>query len=105
MSENKSAAAVKDEQSAGFDTKESLKEFLLNIRDKMAERIGAPVYALSALNYIMNSPRVYELFDNESKEIARDIWLRLKQAGFQLKDPPLLFEEDEPAVDVAQADK
>jgi len=83
-----------DERPNDVTTKEELRDFLLNIRDKLADRAAAPVYALSALNHIMNKPVIYELLDKENKEIARDIWLRLKQSGFQLKNPPLLFGAD-----------
>ena len=31
----------------------------------------------------------------ENKEIARDVWLRLKQAGLQLRNPPILFGPEE----------
>ena len=72
-----------------------LKAFLLSIRDKMEDQTAAPIYALSALNHVMIQPGVYAWLDNDNKEIARDIWLRLKQAGLQLRNPPLLFSEDE----------
>lgn len=72
---------------------ESLRSFLNGIRERMADGGAPAVYALSALNYVMNLPGVYGFMDEENREIARDIWLHLKQSGFQLKDPPLLFEE------------
>ncbi|RIL09523.1 MAG: hypothetical protein DCC75_06325 [Proteobacteria bacterium] len=76
-------------------SKAELKVFLQNVRDKMAERSAAPVFALSAMNHILNLPEIYSLMDNENKEIARDVWLRLRQGGLQLRNPPLLFAEDE----------
>lgn len=82
------------EQQHDIRTKEELREFLMNVRDKLADRSAAPIYALSALNHVMNMPNIYELLDKENKETARDIWLRLKQSGFQLKNPPLLFGPD-----------
>ena len=75
--------------------KSDLKNFLLSIRDKMAEDTAAPVYALTALNHIMGLPAIYSYLDDDNKELARDIWLRIKQAGFQVKNPPLLFSEEE----------
>ena len=77
-----------------ISTTQDLHTFLLNVRDKLGDRSAAPVYALSALNHVMNLPNVYDLLDKDNKEIARDIWLRLKQSGFQLKNPPLLFGGD-----------
>ena len=72
-----------------------LRTFLLNIKDKMTEDAAAPVYVMSAVNRVLNLPNIYELLDNENKELARDVWLRLKQTGLQLKNPPLLFGADE----------
>lgn len=99
MSHSENTEALKGQQIRSFESKEGLRDFLLNIRDKMTERSAAPIYALSALNYVMSNAEVYGLLDNENKEIARDIWLRLKQSGFQLKDPPLLFGEGESGTD------
>ncbi|NLF24452.1 MAG: hypothetical protein GX589_02180 [Deltaproteobacteria bacterium] len=99
MSDSENTEALKGQQTRNFESKEGLRDFLLNIRDKMTEKSAAPIYALSALNYVMNSAEIYELLDNENKEIARDIWLRLKQSGLQLKDPPLLFAEGESTSD------
>lgn len=76
-------------------TKTDLKNFLLNIRDKMTEQVAAPIYAASAMNQVLNMPEVYDLLDKTNKEIARDIWLRLKQAGMQVRNPPMLFSADE----------
>ena len=78
-----------------ISTKAELKSFLLNIRDKMADGTAAPVYALGAINHAMNIPEIYDLLDKQNKELARDVWLRIKQAGFKVKNPTLLFEEDE----------
>jgi hypothetical protein len=82
------------EEAAELNTAEELREYLLSIRDRMREP-GAPVYALAAMRRVMNLPTIYELLDKENKEIGRDIWLRLKQAGFHLKNPPLLFDAEE----------
>ena len=76
-------------------TSADLKVFLQNIRDKMTEEVAAPIYAMSAMNRVLNLPRIYELLDNDNKEIARDIWLRLKQCGLQIRIPPLLFGAEE----------
>lgn len=91
-SEKAEAAAAEPAQA--LSTKEDLKVFLLNVRDKMMDEQAAAVYAMSALNYVLTVDNVYGLLDNENKELARDIWLRLKQSGLQLKNPPLLFGEE-----------
>jgi|GEM_PF-898151 len=83
------------EDIGGLTSKEDLKSFLLNIRDKISEEQAASVYAMAAFNNILNSATIYELLDDENKELARNIWLRLKQSGLQLRNPPLLFGDDE----------
>lgn len=75
-------------------SKAELKTFLLSIRDRMEDESAAPIYALSAMNHVMNHPDIYELLEPESKEIARDIWLRIKQSGMQVKKPALLFGDE-----------
>jgi hypothetical protein len=76
-------------------TKAHLKAFLNNIRDRITDNGAAPIYAMSAMNHVMTLPAIYDLLDNENKEIARDIWLRIKQSGLQVRMPSLLFSADE----------
>ena len=78
-----------------ISSKADLEAFLLNVRDKMDDESASAVYALTAMNYVMSLPEVYSWFNNETKEIARDIWLRLKLAGLQIRNPPMLFGEAE----------
>ena len=78
-------------------SKADLKSFLLSVRDRLADQSLAPIYAVTAVRYALNQPQVYEWLDNENKEMARDIWLRLKQVGLQLRNPPLLFSAEEDA--------
>lgn len=68
-----------------------LKVFLISVRDRLEDDSAAPVHAVSAVTYALSLPGAGKLFDEESKEIARDLWLRIKRAGFQLRNPPLLF--------------
>ncbi len=74
-----------------------LKEFLLSIKNQLNEKIAPPIYALTAMNYIFNQEKVYDLFDNDNRELAREIWLALQQSGLHLRKPPLLFAEDDPS--------
>ena len=89
LSEQEATKAVTIQNSA------ELKDFLLGLRDKMEDRTAAPIIVLAAMNHVMNLANVNSLLDPECKELARDIWLRLKQAGIHVKNPPLLFEPDE----------
>lgn len=79
-------------------TKNDLKSFLLVVRDKMIEDASTSIYVTAAMNYVLNIEDIYDLLNNENKELARDIWLRLKQNGLQLKNPPLLFSPEEAEV-------
>jgi len=105
MKEKKNASREKPEAPAetaapapeNIATASELKTFLLSIRDRMKGQTSAPVYVLSAMQYIFGLQELNSLLDADNREIARDIWLRLKQAGIQLKSPPLLFTEDAPA--------
>ena len=85
--------AVKPLESGELKSKEDVRNFVLNIRDRMADDGLAAIHALSALNCILASADVYKLMDSESKEIARDIYLRIKQAGIQVRNPSILFQE------------
>ena len=84
----------KQEKEREIDLKsaEELRAFLRDILDKTADGTSAPIYSMTAINYVMNLPNVYDLLDQENKELARDIWLHLKQAGLQLREPTLLFD-------------
>lgn len=76
-----------------ISTPSDLKNFLQTVLDRMKEETAPAIYVSSAMNYVLNLPEVYSLLTNENRELARDIWLRLKQAGVQLRNPPLLFDE------------
>ena len=77
------------------DNKAELEGFLLSLRDRMSEETVAPIFALSAMNQILTQPDIYSLMSPEAKELARDVWLRLKQAGLHVQSPVLLFDADE----------
>ena len=82
-------------KSIDITTVDEMNSFLTNVRDKLADGSAAPVYALTALNELLEHPTIYDLLSSENKELARDIWLRVKQAGFQIKNPPLLFDAED----------
>lgn len=77
--------------------KSELNTFLVGLRDRLADESASPIQVLSAMHYVLRQPTVYECLDNENKEIARDIWLRLKKSGMQLRNPPMLFSAEESA--------
>ena len=71
-----------------------LKAFFRLLLDKMKDDSAAPIYVVGAMNHALTLPNIYEYLDNEGRELARDIWLRLKQSGLQVRNPPLLFGDD-----------
>ena len=75
-------------------TREDLRNFLTSLRDRMADGVVAPMYAMSVLNRLISEASVYPLFDAEAKELGRDIWLRLKAANLQVRNPALLFGDE-----------
>lgn len=91
------AEPTSEESGSGIEpitNRADLKKFLTHVQDKMMNDAAPPLYVMSALNYVLNHPNVYELMDQECREIARELWLRLKKSGLQLRNPPLLFPED-----------
>ena len=80
-----------------ISSKNDLRQFLTALRTRMEAREVAPVYVCNAMQHVFNLPDVDSLFDQENREIARAIWMKLKQAGVQLANPPMLFPESEAA--------
>lgn len=97
--ENKAKAEKKSaggqESFSELQTSADLRTFLQSLRDKMGDDSAPAVYALSAVNHLLSLDNIYDILDNENKEIARDIWLRIKQSGFNVRNPPMLFGSDE----------
>lgn len=81
------------EQIGKISSTVDLKNYLQAVLDKLKEDSAPAIYVASAMNYVFNLPNVYDFLDNQNRELARDIWLRVKQSGFQVKNPPLLFDE------------
>lgn len=77
-------------------SREDLKCFLAMVSQKMDQEQSPPIYVLTLMNHLMNLPNIYDCLDEENKETARAIWLRMKQQGMQLRNPPMLFGEDQP---------
>ena len=83
------------ESSPVISSKAELKTFLLLIKERMDDESAAPIYVVSAMNFALNTPQIYDFLDQENKEIARDIWLRIVQSGLHARIPNMLFSADE----------
>jgi hypothetical protein len=75
-------------------TSESLTTFLQSLLDRLAEDQVPPLFVFSVMNHLISSQRICALFCADSKELARDIWLRIKQSGMQVRNPVFLFGTD-----------
>jgi hypothetical protein len=91
---NKSKIENGIEQEQLKDRKD-LNAYLLRIKDRLTDKTLAPVHALSAMKWVLSQPNIYALLNADNKELARDVWLRVRQSGVQVKNPPLLFSADE----------
>ena len=77
-------------------TKAELKAFISGVRDRLLKDQAAPIFAMAAMQHVMNLESIYDLLDSQNKEILQEIWVKLSQSGFHLRKPPLLFGEVEP---------
>jgi len=72
-------------------TTDDVRKSLESIARKVVESRTAHLHALLTLNYLLRLPNAQRLFNEDLRQQARDLWLKVKTAGFQLDDPPLLF--------------
>lgn len=77
-----------------ISTNAELKAFLQSLLDRMEEGQLAAIFTFSAINHLISSQATCELFCSETKEMARDLWLRVKQSGLQIRSPVFLFGSD-----------
>jgi hypothetical protein len=97
--ENKSkdneATSKEVKEVSQITSKADLKAFITEVHEKMLKDQAAPIFAMAAMQQVMSLENVYDLLDNQSKEILQEIWVKLTQSGFHLRKPPLLFGESE----------
>ena len=74
-----------------ISSKNELKTYLAEIKEKLAAKKAAPVYVASSMQYIFTLPNIDEVMDKANLETCRGIWMKLKEAGMQLHNPPILF--------------
>lgn len=72
-------------------TRKEVAGFIAEISKKIVDSNTAFFHSMITLNTLLRLPNAEEIFDEELKEQARDLWLKLKSTGLQLTDPPLLF--------------
>jgi hypothetical protein len=72
-------------------SKDMLLEYINDIAEKTINADESKLHSVIALNQIFSDHEKVSLLDEEMKGQLRDIWLRIKGAGIELVDPPLLF--------------
>jgi hypothetical protein len=78
-----------------ISTKADLKAFITEVHEKILKDQAPPIFGMAAMQQVMGLENIYDLLDNQSKEILQEIWVKLSQSGFHLRKPPLLFGESE----------
>jgi len=78
-----------------ISTKADLKVFLTDVRNKLLKNESAAIFAMAAMKQVLTLDEVYELLEQDTKEILQEIWVKLSQSGFHLRRPPLLFGDGE----------
>jgi len=71
--------------------KADLRVFISDVHDRLLKEQAAPIFAMAAMQQVMSLDNIYDLLDNQNKEILQEIWVKLSQSGFHLRRPPLLF--------------
>ena len=74
---------------------EDLHAYLRLIQTKMEDESTPPVFCLASLNWALNTPKIYEYLNEANRELARELWLRIKQSGVRIRAPRLLFSAEE----------
>lgn len=72
-------------------TKQDVQAFLAQISEKVVNNSGSYFHSMLALNSLLRLSNAAEIFDQNLKEQAKDLWVKLKSTGLHLTDPPLLF--------------
>jgi hypothetical protein len=78
-----------------IETKAELKSFLTSVRDQLMAGSAPAIFAMSAMNHVLQLPVIYDLMDTANKEILQEIWVKLSQGGLQIRKPPALFSDGE----------
>ncbi|MCC6220745.1 MAG: hypothetical protein IT291_05845 [Deltaproteobacteria bacterium] len=87
MAEEKPKTTAKEK----FETREDVAEFIAEIAARVAENKVPSLHTMLALDRLLRIPNSVEIFDDELKNKAKELWHHIKAIGAELQDPPLLF--------------
>jgi hypothetical protein len=76
-------------------TRSEVREILDAIAHKIIESNTVYMHSMLLINKLLRLPNAREIFDADLKQLARDLWIKMKSTGLQLNDPPLLFAESD----------
>jgi len=68
--------------------------FLDEITQRITESDDYFMHSMLAINQILRQPKARDWLDDDLKTRIRDLWLKIKSTGLELKDPPILFDRD-----------
>ena len=84
-------AKLPELEKASID-KEGIRNTLESVARSVVGTQSSYMHSMILLDNLCRLPNARELFDDDLKEQAKDLWLKIKSTGLQLNDPPLLFE-------------
>ena len=93
MSRKNNNQATTNPAPATAVTKADVRAFLAEIAAQVASGKAPTVHTMLALNGMFRLPNAREIFDEELRKEAQDLWMKIKSSGLQVLDPPLIFGE------------
>ncbi len=104
MSRKNNHQATTTPAAAPAITRADVRAFLAEIAAQVATGKAPTLHTMLALNGMFRLPNAKEIFDEELKKEAHDLWMKVKSAGLQVLDPPLLFGEPSNASEFLTSD-
>ena len=72
-------------------SKEEIEAYVSELEKNISESNNLVMHSLLAVNHILRLPNAPELLTDDLKERVKELWAKVKVAGLQLNEPPLLF--------------
>lgn len=72
-------------------SRQALAEYIADISAKCLTPNESLIHCTIAINQILTNAESSALLDEDLKSQLKDVWLKLKNMGIQLEDPPMLF--------------
>ena len=72
-------------------SKEDIEAYVSELEKNISESNNLVMHSLLAINHILRLPNAPELLTEDLQSRLKELWLKVKMAGLQLDEPPLLF--------------